>query len=186
MLRAVIVGNFHCYWPSQDGVPTLFVPQDEKLLHRTMLLFFANSALHFAFFVCLITLLNDEYEWYVILAGCVLVTVSYGAYVRTHLGDPGIPHELLARATEDSPAYCLADSPEATGDTNSNDPCHSEKNHCDICGICVEDRERHCSVYNKCIGRGNRTAFKLSFWLPLINLAYFLVVFGLVTFKSGL
>ena len=34
--------------------------------------------------------------------------------------------------------------------------------HCDICNVCCEGRDHHCSIYGKCIGKGNKHYFYMS------------------------
>ena len=44
--------------------------------------------------------------------------------------------------------------------------------HCRTCDICIYDKDHHCGVLGKCIGRGNIWCFYLMFFWSFIYILF--------------
>ena len=54
--------------------------------------------------------------------------------------------------------------------------------HCDLCGLCVEDLDHHCVFFGKCIAKKNIIFFYISIYAFLISLFSYM---GLSVYESG-
>jgi len=58
---------------------------------------------------------------------------------------------------------------------------YANREHCDLCDVCIDDPDHHCVFYSKCIGGGNIFYFRLSILMFVVNMTYFMIGFGLVS-----
>ena len=61
----------------------------------------------------------------------------------------------------------------------------SYREHCDLCNVCIDHCDHHCVFYSKCIGGGNIIFFRASLLAFIINMTYFVVVYGFVAVSAA-
>ena len=44
--------------------------------------------------------------------------------------------------------------------------------HCNHCGVCIQDMDHHCPWSSKCIGKGNQVCFYFFLWSTLLLMFY--------------
>ena len=54
--------------------------------------------------------------------------------------------------------------------------------HCDDCGVCIEEYDHHCVFFSKCIGGGNL----LYFWgsMAMVAVNFIVIIIALVCYGS--
>ena len=52
------------------------------------------------------------------------------------------------------------------------------REHCNLCNVCIDNIDHHCVFYSKCIGGGNKRSFLMSLFAFVLNLTYFVTVQG--------
>jgi len=117
------------------------------------------------------------------------MSVVFGlwAFFMTLLGDPGIPKEIyLMKAHPFKKPVRLADSNE-----NGDPLCHDcnvyiirSREHCSLCNVCIDEVDHHCVFYSKCIGKGNIGYFRMSLVGFVLNMTYFIVIFGFISMRG--
>ena len=111
-----------------------------------------------------------------------------GMFFSTLLGNPGIPEEvykLKAMSRCDWPAKPHTDD---KGNYLCTD-CHvyitRTREHCNLCNVCIDDLDHHCVFYSKSIGGGNIMWFRLSLIGFIINMTYFVIIYGFIAMKGA-
>ena len=129
-------------------------------------------------------------DWYWIAIGLAIVFIGLWAFFRTFLGDPGIPAEVYRQRAR---PYAKRERLPSTNEQGYHlcEECNvyvlPNREHCDLCDVCIDDPDHHCVFYSKCIGGGNVWHFRLSLVMFVVNMSYFFLAFGLVamTKKHG-
>lgn len=131
---------------------------------------------------------KKQASWYFLAFGFSFIVIGLFAFLRTLLGDPGIPKEIydaqarpfaqpVQKLQTDSSGYRLC--------SECNVYLTRDREHCELCNCCIDDPDHHCVFYSKCIGGGNVMYFRLSMLMFVVNMTYFIVVYGVVSVHSA-
>lgn len=175
------IGNIRCYWHNAEGVPRLTIGPNWMF---TFLLGAIVLAVLYLSTTSLYKMIVMGAEWYFIIIGFSLIVFGLWAFFATLLGDPGIPAEIYeARA---HPNRTKQGKPPVDGDgfrlcEECNVYMKRGREHCGLCNVCIDECDHHCVFYSKCIGKGNIMSFRLSLVAFILNMTYFVIVYGFVT-----
>jgi len=129
-------------------------------------------------------------SWYYIVIGAIVMLSGLSSFFLCLLGDPGIPEEVYKIKAR---PYARIEVLPGTNDKGHH-ACYQcnvymdeNRSHCDLCDVCIDGLDHHCVFYSKCIGKGNVWYFRFSIVAFTINMAYFIIVYGLLTLsrRSG-
>lgn len=163
------LGNTFTLWPDDNGNPKIFIGPN-ILYYILMNIIF--STIFFSYMYLFYNILSN----YEILIGLITYFFWVLSFLILFLINPGYPKittESL-RGNKDM-KYC--------------DKCeiwyNPEKNveHCDICDICIEEFDHHCSWAGKCIGKGDKCFFRLFVIFTLFLVFYLIFSFWIINNK---
>lgn len=122
-------------------------------------------------------------SWPYLLLGGLIIFIGIGSFFATLLGDPGIPKEVyrnMARPNERRPAKPEQDSKGFPLCRECEVYVTYNREHCELCDVCIDNPDHHCVFYSKCIGGGNVWYFRLSLVMFVINMTYFFLIYGFI------
>lgn len=167
------IGNIRCFWPDIYGRPRITIGPNWGF--TICLASLVAASLHVTL-SALINMGQSGVSWPFLFIGSVIILAGIGSFCRTLMGDPGIPNEIYNKRAhpykrkeilppENEKGFPLCKECEVYVTRN--------RQHCDLCDVCIDNPDHHCVFYSKCIGGGNVFYFRLSILLFIINMAYF-------------
>jgi hypothetical protein len=157
------VGHCHCLLVSAQGKAWICIGPDWRYFLGLFIILGGVGGL-FVFKVAAEVGSNFQ------IVGILLYTVTMGSFGLTGLLDPGINHPYGHFEPLVSEAYC----------SKCQSPRIPSSEHCDICGVCIRQRDHHCPWMNKCIGENNVLPFYLFIAGVVMMLFYMLMCSALV------
>ena len=136
----------------------------------------------------LYSLYSMNASWIYLLLGVLVILSGLFFFFMCLFGDPGIPAEVYRLKARPYARIDVLPSTNAKGHHacyECNVYMHSGRSHCDLCGVCIDDLDHHCVFYSKCIGGGNVWYFRLSIVMFIVNMAYFIIVYGMLTMNKA-
>lgn len=178
------IGNVRCFWHNEEGIPRITIGPNWCF---SILLFLIVGCVLYTSTVSLANMIKRGAAWYWILLGIFLIIFGLFCFFKTLLGDPGIPKEVYEHYAR--PYLCKPALP-ATDEKGFNlcKECSvvyliPEREHCDLCNVCVDDPDHHCVFFTKCIARHNVAYFRLAIVMFVLNMTYFVVIYGLIILR---
>lgn len=175
------IGNIRCYWHDSKGVPRITIGPN---WHFTICLALLVLGSLLVSLQGLQKLYELDASWYYILGGVVVILSGLSFFFLCLLSDPGIPDEVYRIKARPYARIDVLPSTNAEGHHacyQCNVYQHANRSHCDLCDVCIDGLDHHCVFYSKCIGAGNIWYFRLSILAFIVNMAYFIMVFGVVS-----
>ena len=187
VLRPKWIGNVRCFLHDANGRPRITIGPNWGF---TIFLSLLVGGSLYVSIGALIHMGKRGADWYWMAIGAVIIVIGMWSFLRTFLGNPGIPEEVYRMRAKPSA------SRERLPPINDKgyhlcEECNvyllPEREHCDLCDVCIDHPDHHCVFYSKCIGGGNVWHFRLSLVMFVVNMSYFFLAFGLVqmTKKHG-
>ena len=118
------------------------------------------------------------------LGGAFVICAGLFCFFMCLFGDPGIPDEVYKIKARPYARIDVLPSTNSKGHHacyQCNVYMHASRVHCDLCDVCIDDLDHHCVFYSKCIGGGNVWYFRLSILFFIVNMAYFMIVYGVLS-----
>jgi hypothetical protein len=175
------IGNIRCFWPDADGKPRLTIGPNWGF---TIILLAIVGGTLYTSTNALIGMWKKRAAWYFIVLGFTFIVLGIFAFLKTLLGDPGIPKEIYYRMARPF----AKPEPKPDKDKRGFSLCEEcqvyvtkNREHCELCNCCIDFPDHHCVFYSKCIGGGNVNYFRLSMLMFVINMTYFIIVYGIVS-----
>ena len=178
------IGNIRCYWHDKAGVPRITIGPNWGF---TIVLGFLVSGATYTSVKAMIEMIKLQAAWYYLVTGAFIIVFGLWCFFRTFLGDPGIPpavYKMKARPFALRPALPPTDEEGFRLCTDCNIYVILDREHCDLCNVCIDNPDHHCVFYSKCIGAGNILWFRLSLGAFVINMSYFIVAYGIISVKA--
>ena len=108
-------------------------------------------------------------------------------FIALNFSDPGLPHQLRPgkRSSEydtllkDEKRRICKDCEREFNIASDEVYCVEKVTHCKDCGVCVENWDHHCGVFDRCIGSGNLMLFYGVLISFFSNLAFLMVAMAI-------
>ena len=175
------IGNIRCFWPDDKGRPRITIGPNWYFTIALGILVLGSLWVSLN---GMLSMYEKDASWVYLLGGAVVICSGLFFFFKCLLGDPGIPEEIYKKKAR---PYARMDVLPMTNDKGHhacyecNVYMHANRVHCDLCNVCIDNLDHHCVFYSKCIGGGNVWYFRLSICSFIVNMAYFIIVYGFAT-----
>ena len=180
----VWIGNIRCFLPNRNGRPLITIGPNWGF---TIFLCCLVCGSLYTSISGLDGMIEHNAPWPYIVLGTLVIAGGLLTFFKTLLGDPGIPAEVYIKKARPFEQR----SPMADHDEKGFPLCRTcevyiteNREHCDMCDVCIENLDHHCVFYSKCIGGGNVWYFRLSLVMFVMNMTYFFLVYGVMSLTA--
>ena len=179
------IGNVRCFWHDKNGRPRITIGPSWGFS------FFLGGIVIAVLWLdisAIVKMFENDSSWAVKLGAFAVMGFGLTSFFMTFLGNPGIPEEVYkykAMNRADWPRKAHTDDKGNYLCTDCNVYVTRNREHCSLCNVCVDNLDHHCVFFSKCIGGGNILWFRMTLVGFVLNMTYFVIIYGFIAMKGA-